>query len=158
MWVFDYLEKEWGVAIYREPVQREINGKRFFIGHGDGLGPGDRRYKVLKKVFRNPLCQWLFERIHPNLGMWMAFKWSNNSREKTEELRYLGDDREHLMQFCVETLKTEHYDYFIFGHRHLPFDKEAGPTSRYINLGDWIINFSYAVFDGEKVELKYFGK
>ena len=157
MWVFDYLPKELNATLYRKPVQREINGKKFFLGHGDGLGPGDNGYKFIKKVFANKFSQWLFARLHPNLGIGMANFWSKKSRIATqlEEEKYLGDDKEFLVMFCKETLAKEHFDYLIFGHRHLPLDLKIN-SSRYINLGDWFRYNSYAVFDGAELELKYF--
>ena len=158
MWIFDYLPEETGVQLYREPIVREYAGKQFFIGHGDGLGPGDHGYKFIKKVFANKLCQWLFARLHPNLGIGLADFWSRRSRAKTgtSEEKYFGDDKEFLVQFCKDTLKTQHYDYFVFGHRHLPLDMEVGEGSRYVNLGDWISHYTYAVFDGEKMRLERF--
>jgi UDP-2,3-diacylglucosamine hydrolase len=80
MWVFDYLEKEINLKIYRKPQEITINGKSFFIGHGDGLGPHDKGYKFIKKIFSNKLCQWLFARVHPNLGISIAEYWSQKSR------------------------------------------------------------------------------
>ena len=158
MWVFDYLPKEIGMTLYRKPVQREMNGKKFFIGHGDALGPGDHGYKFIKKIFANKFCQWLFARIHPNLGIGIANYWSRKSRYATgdHDEKYLGDDKEYLVVFANEVLKKEYFDYFIFGHRHLPLDIKVGEKSRYINLGDWIKYFTYAEFDGKTVELKTF--
>lgn len=157
MWMFDYFTKELGVTIFREPITREFSGKRFYIGHGDGLGPGDRRYKVLKHFFASPVCQWLFARLHPNLGFAVAQGWSLKSRAANDQKeRFLGEDNEWLVQYSREILRREHFDYFIFGHRHLPLDIQLAPGSRYINLGDWLRYNSYAVFDGENVELKYF--
>jgi UDP-2,3-diacylglucosamine hydrolase len=160
MWAFDYLPKEIGVKMYREPIEREINGKQFFIGHGDGLGPGDRKYKMLKKVFANPACQWLFGWIHPNLGIGLANYWSKKSRISTGgyDKQFLGQENEWLAQYCERKLQHKHYDYFIFGHRHLPLDLKVGQNSKYINLGDWIQDFTFAVFDGEKLELQQFDK
>jgi len=157
MWMYDYLPKELGVKLYHSPVEREINGKKFFIGHGDGLGPGDKGYKFIKKVFRNKFCQWCFARLHPNFGIGIANYFSRTSRNKTKhEAHYLGDEKEFLVQFCKEKLKTTHYDYFIFGHRHLPIDMKI-ESSRYINLGDWIIYFTYAEFDGSDLKFTKFG-
>ncbi|MCW5932577.1 MAG: UDP-2,3-diacylglucosamine diphosphatase, partial [Bacteroidetes bacterium] len=126
-------------------------------GHGDGLGPGDHGYKFIKKVFANKFCQWLFARLHPNFGISMANFWSRKSRQHTghHDAVYLGDDKEFLVQYIKETERTRHYDYYIFGHRHLPIDKQI-ENSRYINLGDWIMYFTYAVWDGHKLELKKF--
>ena len=155
MWLFDYLEDEINAHIYREPIEVSLKGKRFFIGHGDGLGPGDNGYKLIKKIFKNKLCQWLFERIHPNLGISVAQYWSKKSRiangEKNES--YHGE-KEWLTQFCKEKIKTIEVGYFIFGHRHLPLEVDLGNNMTYINLGEWVNYNSYAVFDGKKLELK----
>jgi UDP-2,3-diacylglucosamine hydrolase len=158
MWVFDYLPKEIGFQIHRAPIQKEYNGKRFFLGHGDGLGPGDFGYKFIKKVFANKLAQWLFARVHPNTGIGLMKFFSRKSRiaTGTSDDVYLGDDKEWLMIYCREVLQKEHYDYFIFGHRHLPLDKQLNGQSRYINLGEWINHFTYAVFDGQELQLKKF--
>ncbi len=159
MWIFDYLPKELGITLYREPITREYNGKKFMIGHGDGLGPGDHGYKFIKKVFANPLCQWLFARLHPNFGIWLANYFSKSSRLANggaDEV-FQGEDKEYLIQFCKSTLEKEYFDYFVFGHRHLPLEHKIG-ESTYFNLGEWFNYNSYAVFDGEKMELKYFEK
>lgn len=158
MWMFDYLPKEIGVELHRESITKEWNGKKFFIGHGDGLGPGDRFYKFLKLFFNSKICQWLFARIHPNLGMRIANLWSKKSRasniEKGEE--FLGDEQEWLYIYCKEELKKQHFDYFIFGHRHLVLDLEIkGTQSRYLNLGEWATgNPHFASFDGESLTLQ----
>jgi len=156
MWMFDYLPKELNVTIYRDSIQREYNGKKFFLGHGDGLGPGDHRYKLLKWFFTNKTYQWLYARVHPNLAFSIANYFSRKSRiaTGTSEDKFLGNDKEWLVTYCNEVLQKEHYDYFIFGHRHLPLDILLNEKSRYINLGDWVKYFTYAVFDGEKAELK----
>ena len=155
MWLFDYLEDEINAHIYREPIEVSLKGKRFFIGHGDGLGPGDNGYKLIKKIFKNKLCQWLFERIHPNLGISIAQYWSKKSRiangKKNES--YHGE-KEWLTQFCKEKMKTIEVDYFIFGHRHLPLEVDLGNNTIYINLGEWVNYNSYAVFDGKRLKLK----
>lgn len=155
MWTFDYLPKEIGVTLYRTEIERTIYGKKFIIGHGDGLGPGDHGYKFIKKVFANKFCQWLFARLHPNAGIALANYWSRRSRAATGSFdeKYLGDDKEFLVQHIKEHLKTNPADFFIYGHRHLPIDMKI-ENSRYINLGDWITYFTYAVWDGEKLELK----
>ena len=155
MWMFGYLEEECGVKIYHAPVEREWNGKKFYIGHGDGLGPGDHGYKFIKKVFRSPFSQWLYARFHPNFGLWLADYVSRKGLDKKEDQKkYHGDDKEFLYRFCVEYLRHKHADYFVFGHRHLPLDKPVGEKARYINLGDWISYNTYAVFDGTALQLK----
>lgn len=155
MWIFDYVPKETGVIVHREPIVREIAGKRFLIGHGDGLGPGDHGYKFMKRVFRNPVCQWLFARMHPNFGLWLGDFWSGRSRKKSYEndRKWLGADKEWLVQYCNDELKKAHYDYMVFGHRHLPIDMPVDKGARYINLGDWITYYTYATFDGSDMRL-----
>ncbi len=158
MWMFRYLEDEFDIPIYRKPIIREINGKKFYIGHGDGLGPGDYGYKFIKWVFGNPICQWLFERLHPNFGLWLMRFSSGSSRQAhPPKPQFLGEQKERLVQFCNEQLIQGDFDYFIFGHRHLPIDHTLkNGNSRYINLGEWINYNSYAVFDGEQLAIKFF--
>lgn len=159
MWLFDYLEKELDLTVYRQPIQKEINNKKFFIGHGDGLGPGDHGYKFLKKVFSNPLCQWLFARLHPNFGIGLASFLSGKSRDANhDEDIFLGEDNEWLIQYSKrKSEKLPEVDYFIFGHRHLPIDWQLpNKKSRYINLGEWVNFNSYAVFDGTDLKIQFF--
>jgi UDP-2,3-diacylglucosamine hydrolase len=155
MWIFDYIPKELGVKMYKTEIEREFFGKKFMIGHGDGLGPGDRGYKFIKKVFRNKVCQWMFARLHPNFGIGLANLLSRKSRVATgqADATFYGEDKEMLIQYCKSKLTEKHFDYFVFGHRHLPIEFELSANSKYINIGDWITYFSYAVFDGEKLEL-----
>lgn len=157
MWIFDYVPKELNVILHRSAIQKEYNRKKFYIAHGDGLGPGDYGYKFIKKVFASSVCQWLFARIHPNLGVRIARFWSGRSRIATGryEETYLGDEKEYLAVYSKEILSKEYFDYLIFGHRHLPLDVAFG-KSRYINLGDWVKYFTYAVFDGSDLKLLKF--
>jgi len=162
LWMFNYFQEELGIPIYNKPIQKNIKGKEFLIGHGDGLGPGDKGYKRMKKVFTNPFCQWLFRMVHPDLGIRIAQFWSGKSREqnmKTPEA-FLGREQEWLYQYANKKLKViPEIDYFIFGHRHLPLDLPLdNKRSRYINLGEWMNFNSYAVFDGEQLEINYFEK
>lgn len=158
MWIFDYFEKELGVQMYRKPITKTINEKELFIGHGDGLGPGDKGYKRLKKLFSNRMCQKLFAYLHPGFGTRLALFFSRKSRlaNGANDEIFLGKEKERLIQFCYQKLKATKIDYFIFGHRHLPMDLEIENGSRYINTGDWFHNYSYAIFDGESIKLEYF--
>ena len=155
MWIFDYLTSECGVKLYRQSIDREWNGKKFMIGHGDGLGPGDHGYKFIKKVFANPICQWVFARLHPNFGIWLARSLSGYSRSTTgdKDSVFLGENKEWLIIYSKEVLQKRHYDYFIFGHRHLKMDITLNENSHYINLGQWLNGSSYAVFDGHQTRL-----
>lgn len=158
MWMNGYFEKELNIPVYFREMPFEFNGKKFLIGHGDGLGPGDHGYKFIKKIFRNRFCQWLFGIIHPTLGIGLANYMSRKSRAATGQTdeHFLGEENEWLIVYCKEVLQQQHFDYFVFGHRHLPIDFALPGGSRYINLGDWLRYDSYAVFDGSQFELKYY--
>lgn len=159
MWVNDYFTKEMGIEIISDELVLERAGKRFYLHHGDGLGPGDQKYKVLRKIFRNPVCQWLFAIVPPRIGLGIANWWSGRSRlaNSTEEV-FNGVGNEWLAVYAKEQLQKAHFDYFIFGHRHLPLDIQLTDKSRYINIGEWINFNSYAVFDGKDLTLNYFEK
>lgn len=155
MWMFDYFKNELGAEIVSDELEVTYNGKKFYIHHGDGLGPGDKKYKFLKQFFRSPFCQWLFARLHPNLGIGIAQRWSKHSRiANNEDEQFLGEDREWLIIYAKELLKTKEYDYLIFGHRHLPYDISLSDRTRIINLGEWINFYTYAVWDGEELQMK----
>ena len=158
MWVFDYIPKELGVILHPTEIKANYNGKKFFIGHGDGLGPGDNGYKFIKKVFRSKISQWCFARLHPNFGIGLANYFSRKSRVSTgtSDDVFYGEEKEMLIQFCKSELEKELVDFFVFGHRHLPINFDLPNGSKYINTGDWIKYFSFAEFDGDALELKYF--
>ncbi len=158
VWVFDYLPKETGMVVHYDPLKVELDGKTFYMAHGDGLGPYDKSYNVLKKVFTNKFLQWMFARIHPNLGVGFARKWSKQSRlknENSDKATYMGEDKEWLMLHARDVLEKEHFDYFIFGHRHLALHQNFKESSQFVYLGDWVNHRSYGVWDGAKFELKF---
>jgi UDP-2,3-diacylglucosamine hydrolase len=163
MWAFDYLSEELGIQLHRDPEFREFSGKQFYLAHGDGLGPGDHGYKFIKKVFANPLNQWLFRLIHPDLGIKMALYWSRKSRsasvekEKRDENITLRIIHQRITVHSKELL-LKHADlkYLIYGHYHYPLVTRLTETAEQVVLGDWITHFTYAVFDGEHLELREF--
>ncbi len=159
LWMKDYFKEELNVQIHHKPITKTFNNKVFLIGHGDGLGPGDGGYKLLKKIFTSPISKWLYSRLHPNLAFYIAKRSSKRSRINTgdSDEKFLGEENEWLFLYCREYLKTHKVDYFIFGHRHLPLTLNVDNKATYINLGEWINYHTYAVFDGEKLELKKFG-
>ncbi len=155
MWMFGYLKDELKAEIISNEKVINLNGKSVYIHHGDGLGPGDSKYKFLKKIFRSSLCQWLFARLHPNLGIGIAQRWSKHSRiSNNAEEKFLGEENEWLIVYAKEILEKQHYDLFIFGHRHLPYDIQLKNSSRIINLGEWINYHTYAVWDGQEIKLE----
>jgi UDP-2,3-diacylglucosamine hydrolase len=156
LWMRDYFEKELNIPVYHTPQEFIINQKLFLIGHGDGLGPGDKGYKRMKKVFTFPLFKWLFRWLHPDLGVqlgqYMSVK--NKLISGDEDAKFLGEENEWLVQYCKKKLTEKHFDYFIFGHRHLPLNIDLQQNSKYVNLGDWISYFTYGAFNKNNFELK----
>jgi UDP-2,3-diacylglucosamine hydrolase len=160
LWMRDYFIKELNVVIHHQPITRVYNNKTFYIGHGDGMGPGDRGYKLLKIVFTSKLCHWLYSRLHPNFSFWFARFTSRRSRITTgdSDEKFLGAEKEWLFLFCRDYLKEHKVDFFIFGHRHLPLELDIDGKAMYTNLGDWIKYRTYAVFDGQTLSLNKFEK
>ncbi len=155
LWQFGYFEKELGVSVHAKPIVREFNGKRFFIGHGDGLGPRQHKFKFTLGIYRNYFFQRLFAFFHPSIGIGIANWFSKRSKLKTFDgnFTFYGEE-EFLINYCRGILLKEKYDYLIFGHRHLPLIFDLGQESKYVNLGDWIGFNSYAVFDGRELKLE----
>ncbi|MFH0894501.1 MAG: UDP-2,3-diacylglucosamine diphosphatase [Bacteroidota bacterium] len=157
LWLKGYLEKELNLEIHHKPFQFERNGKTFYVAHGDGLGPGDRKFKFMKSFFTNPVLQWMFSRVHPNFAVGLARFLSRKSRmakgRKDEE--FLGE-KEWLIVHSRELLSKQKIDYFLYGHRHFPVEYPLGNDAVYFNLGDWVYNQSYVKFDGEKTTLAFF--
>jgi UDP-2,3-diacylglucosamine hydrolase len=160
LWMRDYFIKELNVVIHHQPITRVYNNKTFYIGHGDGMGPGDRGYKLLKIVFTSKLCHWLYSRLHPNFSFWFARFTSRRSRITTgdSDEKFLGAEKEWLFLFCRDYLIQNKVDFFIFGHRHLPLELDIDGIAKYTNLGDWIKYRTYAVFDGQNLSLNKFEK
>ncbi len=156
LWMNGYFEEELGIPVFHKPKEFKLGNKDFFIGHGDGLGPGDKGYKRMKKVFLSPFFKWLFRWGHPDIGMRIAqyFSVKNKLISGDEDATFLGEDNEWLAIYCKKKLEEKHRDYFVFGHRHLPLEIQLNDNSKYINLGDWIQYYTYGVFDGESFELK----
>jgi len=158
LWMKDYFETELNITIYRKPTEFTFNNKLFLIGHGDGLGPGDKGYKRMKKVFTNPFSNWFYKWLHPDIGVRLAQYLSvkNKLISGEEDIKFLGEENEWLVQYCKKKLTQKHYDFFVFGHRHLPLEITISENSKYINTGDWISHFTYAVFEGENLAIKTF--
>lgn len=158
LWMKNYFEDELGIPVFFEKRFYDINGKKFLLAHGDGLGPGDKGYKRMKKVFTNPFAQWAFRWLHPDIAMKIANYMSQKNKmiSGVEDQKFLGEDKEFLILYSKEKLKTEKIDYFVYGHRHLPMVLDLQKGAKYINLGDWISYFTYGVFDGEQFDLKKF--
>lgn len=148
------------MIIHREPLTCEIYGKEFFLAHGDGLGDDDRKFRFLRTIFHSHTLQRLFSTLHPRWSIEFGLEWAKHSRLKREngkEPPYMGEDREPLVLFTKDYLKNHPtINYFIYGHRHIMLDLMLNRTTRMMILGDWIHEFSYAVFDGENMFLEQY--
>lgn len=159
MWVFNYFQDELDIKTYRKPLVKEILGKKFYLAHGDGLGNIPFLDNLMKYTFSNKLLQWLFARIHPNTGIRIMKYFSNLSRNSHSEYdKKFNVEKEFLVNYSIEYLKTDNtIDFFVFGHRHIPIQIDLpNSKTKFINLGDWIYNFSYGVFDGETFKLEFY--
>ena len=156
-WTRDYFQKEIGMEVLKKPTEFKINNKLFFIGHGDGLGPGDFKYKFLKRIFRNPLFIFLFRINYPWFGIPLGNFFSRKNKILSgNNIKFKSKENEILYHFCKKKLNVKHYDFFVFGHRHLPLKIELGNNSYYFNTGDWINHYSFLHFKDDSLQLKYF--
>ena len=157
LWMFNYFQDELGITVYDRPIELKLNGTKLLVAHGDGLGPGDTFYKILKKIFTNSITQWLFKWIHPDIGIGLAKKWSKSSRIRKTGLdeKFLGE-KEFLIQYCRKKELEQHRDYYVFGHRHMPLEIELDEKTKYFNLGEWLKNFTFGEYDGKSFKLKTF--
>ena len=153
IWAFSYLEEELGLEIQRNALIKDIGTKTFFLAHGDGTDPTDKKFLFIKKIFHNHTLQWLFSRLHPNFAFWLAGKWSRQSRLMNGTEDFLGE-KEPMVIYSRENLLDQGLDFIIFGHRHCPVDYSLNEKTRMIILGDWLTHFTYGEFDGENFELK----
>ncbi len=155
IWAYNYLERECGCIIHRQPLTTEIYGKVFYLAHGDGMGDPDKKFRFIRSLFRNRLCQVLFSAIHPRWAMWFGQQWAKHSRlkRKTGQVpTYRAQYKEHLVLYTREYIKTHpDVDVFIFGHRHIELDLQMSRKARLMILGDWIQQFSYVVYDGQHI-------
>lgn len=157
MWITDYFEQEFKAKIYRSEQLFIINGKQCRIAHGDGLGPKDYGYKLVKKIFACHFNRWLYAQLHPWLSFKIARAVCRTSRQNgaLEENKFMGEEKEFIVLHTREILKTETPDYFIYAHRHLPLIYPLNSQSVYLNTGDWLSHFSYIEISGQQFELKY---
>jgi len=153
VWMFDYFQKELGVEVHHKPIVKEFGGKRFFLGHGEGLGPWDPGYKLLKAIFTSPALQWLFAKLHPNFSLWFGNQWSVSSRYSKEITHVFKGEGELITRFARLELQSNFYDYFVFGHWHSPVIYPLGQGSNLVLLGDWLVSNTFSVFDGQTMRL-----
>jgi UDP-2,3-diacylglucosamine hydrolase len=159
IWMFGYFEKELGAIVHHKELITEIDGKKFYIAHGDGLGDPSISVRILRKFFRNKPCQALYKTIHPRLTVPLGYAWSRHNRKKKIGLKsekYLGEKQEYLVEFAKKHAQDNDIDFYVFGHRHIVLDLLITPKQRVAILGDWIQNFSYGMWDGNNFSVEYF--
>lgn len=157
VWLFDYFQEEYGIKVHRQPIEVNLQGKAILLGHGDGLGPSDHGYKLIKKIFSNKLCQWLWSRLHPNFALAVMKRFSRKSRDVNGEDTFQGIENEWLAVYAEKKQTEQKRDYYVFGHRHVPLQHTLKDGhGQYINLGDWLHNYTYAVMADGELELKHF--
>jgi UDP-2,3-diacylglucosamine hydrolase len=156
IWAFDYLTKELGLIVHRNTMSIELDGKKFFLAHGDDLGEKDFWYQIIKKTFHNRLAQWALAKAHPDLTLRLANLWTKQSllSHKIGDYDFKGLDNEEQVHFAKTVLAKEYFDYFVFGHRHIAINEEISPGTRLIILGDWIRKFTYGVWDGNEFRIE----
>jgi UDP-2,3-diacylglucosamine hydrolase len=159
IWAFDYLKDEVGMVVHRDTVYMDLLGKRFFLSHGDDLGKKDFGYQLIKNFFHNPLAQWAFAKIHPDLSFRFAYYWSKRSRlsYKNGDKVFKKIEAEEQYQFAKSVELKDHFDYYVFGHRHIAANEPLSENSRLIILGDWIRKFTFGVFDGKDFKIETIG-
>lgn len=149
-WMRDYFPEELGIPIHFDNLEYAINSKKFFIEHGDGLAKDDVGYRFLKRIFRNRFNIFLYSLLHPDIGVPLA-KWiSSLSRGHTSK-KEMQDDSDYIKK--AKQKFQEGFDYVLFAHLHYPIFKKMDGNI-YMNLGDWMEHFTYAVFDGEELRLE----
>lgn len=156
IWLFDYLKNEIGLKVVDGILDLTIDGRRFVMEHGDGVGEPRRSYRMMRSLFRNRFAQWLYASIHPRWTVGFAHRWSKHSRlhGAAETATTLSDD-DPMVRFCKK-YETDHghVDYFIFGHRHILVDREINTGSRLIVLGEGFRMMTYGEWDGLKLSVK----
>ena len=154
IWIFDYLPREIGMRVVDGLLDTRIDGKRFVMEHGDGVGELRRSYRIMRRLFRNRILQKLFSAIHPRWTVGFAHSWSKHSRLNGCAPRPIekGDP---MIDFAEKYMSDNgHVDYFIFGHRHVEADVQFSDNSRLIVLGDGFRQMTYGVWDGTNFSLK----
>lgn len=155
LWTFGYLEQEIGLQVYKTPQIFELMGLKFFITHGDGINDESRIFRISRRLFHSKVMQRCFAAIHPDIGIAIARRMSNNNRKKHSYIEYKGENDEPLVTFAKNYTDT-HIDYFIFGHRHIVLNLQIPSGSHIVILGDFYEEFSYAVLDENGFSIENF--
>lgn len=155
MWIGKYLIDECGIIIHTSPLIVTLNGKKFYLAHGEGLGSKDVGYRILLSIFKNRPLQVLYSALHPTIGVGIGHKWSLNSRlGKGISLPFLGEDKEDLIRHSKNILENNHVDYFLYGHRHLAMTYKLQQGAEIFFLGDWFQKGYFVEWNGIELKLR----
>ena len=153
-WIRNYLPYELNITLHHHPTEFDLNGKRFLIGHGHDISMENLHDRIFNFVFGNRLLRILYASLHPFWGIGFGKNWSLGRRKHyglSKPFETL--EKEYIYKYVQKILSEKHYDFFVFGHRHLTLDIRMDENSRYINTGEWIETRTYAVFDGTDISL-----
>jgi UDP-2,3-diacylglucosamine hydrolase len=159
MWMFSFFEKDLGIPVLRKPLLMELEGKKIYLAHGHGLSSAPLGDRLMKSLFDNSFLQWCFARLHPNLALSIMRFFSRRSRTANAYKDEVFEARKEYMIDYSESLLHQHsdLDYVIMGHRHLTIDYTlSNGKTRYINLGDWVKYFSYAVLSAGELKIEFY--
>ncbi len=155
LWMHGYFEQELNVKVFKTIQTIQINDKIFHLGHGDGVCKKETSYLLLKNLLHNKVAQFIYRQVHPDLGLKLADYFSRmGPKHKYADLKMKSDEEEFQLLYAKEIISKTYYDFIIFGHRHIPIILKLNGSATFVNLGDWISHYTYAQFDGEKLELK----
>jgi len=150
-WVQEFMTHEIMDQVYFDDAIIDVNGKKFFLTHGDGLLSWDHGYRLLKKMIRSKFFIWLFRWLHPTIAYKIANAISRSGRHDTHPEKFNEDVRIELQDYAKNHFDNG-FDYMVCGHYHLGemFSVNEGKLAI---LGDWFHRPSYAVYDGMDLKL-----
>lgn len=155
LWMHGYFQQELNAKVIKTVKSIQFNQKMFHIGHGDGVCDKEKKYRLLKSLLHSKWSQFVYRQLHPDMGLRLADYFSRlGPKHKYLDLKMKSNEEEYQIIYANQVLQKTHYDFFIFGHRHIPISMKLNDSSTFVNLGDWISQYTFAEFDGENLELK----
>lgn len=146
--VGDFMAGRTGVQIHKDPYPFVLDGKRFYLAHGDGIAKKDASYRIFKSIIRHPVSIALFRLLHPDFGFFIAQTLSRLSRNHRPV-----QNRDAAYTTYAESLFEEGFDFVLMGHTHRPQEHRSGARV-YVNTGDFMDSFTYAVYQDGQLNLK----
>lgn len=148
-WMENFFKKELKIQIYDGICRFNLENKKFYITHGDGIAKKDKGYRLLKRLLRMPILILLYRLLHPDMGFTIANYFSRLSRN----YRHIKNRDQEYIEYARQHFK-EGYDYVVMGHTHRPQEYHENKHT-YVNTGNWMDMFSYGVYQNGRLSLKY---